>query len=109
MPALTITQLYKCRWQIELFFKWIKQHLRIKAFYGTSENAVKTQIWIAMSMYVLIAIIKKQLKIKLNLYTILQIFSVAIFEKVPILQLLTDNEYRNKLSNSCNQLELFKL
>ena len=109
LPALTITQLYKCRWQIELFFKWIKQHLRIKAFYGTSENAVKTQIWIAMSMYVLIAIIKKQLKIKLNLYTILQIFSVAIFEKVPILQLLTDNEYRNKLSDPCNQLELFKL
>ncbi|MFH1459193.1 MAG: IS4 family transposase [Candidatus Omnitrophota bacterium] len=109
LPALTITQLYKCRWQIELFFKWIKQHLRIKAFYGTSENAVKTQIWIAISIYVLIAIIKKQLKIKLNLYTILQIFSVTIFEKMPILQLLTDYEYNNKLTDSCNQLELFNL
>ncbi|MFH1093675.1 MAG: IS4 family transposase, partial [Candidatus Omnitrophota bacterium] len=109
LPALTITQLYKCRWQIELFFKWIKQHLRIKAFYGTSENAVKTQIWIAISMYVLIAIIKKRLKITLNLYTILQIFSVTIFEKVSILQLLTDFEYNNKLTDSCNQLELFDL
>ena len=109
LPAITITQLYKCRWQIELFFKWIKQHLRIKAFYGTSENAVKTQIWIAISVYVLIAIIKKQLNIQLNLYTILQIFSVAIFEKVYILQLLTDFEYRNKFDESCNQLELFEL
>lgn len=109
LPALTITQLYKCRWQIELFFKWIKQHLRIKAFYGTSENAVKTQIWIAISVYVLIAIIKKQLKVKLNLYTILQIFSITIFEKVSILQLLTDYEYKIETGNYCNQLELFKL
>jgi hypothetical protein len=109
LPALTITQLYKCRWQIELFFKWIKQHLRIKAFYGTSENAVKTQIWIAISIYVLIAIIKKQLKLKLDLYTILQIFSVTVFEKVPIYQLLTDYEYKNINNDYCNQLELFKL
>jgi hypothetical protein len=109
LPALTIAQLYKCRWQIELFFKWIKQHLRIKAFYGTSENAVKTQIWIAISVYVLIAIIKKRLNIKLDLYMILQIFSITIFEKVPILQLLTDFEYKNKTYDSCNQLELFNL
>jgi len=109
LPALTIAQLYKCRWQIELFFKWIKQHLRIKAFYGTSENAVKTQIWIAISIYVLVAIIKKRLHLDLSLYTILQIFSVTVFEKVPILQLLTDYEYRNKTYDSCNQLELFKL
>ncbi|MFH1061597.1 MAG: IS4 family transposase [Candidatus Omnitrophota bacterium] len=109
LPAITIAQLYKCRWQIELFFKWIKQHLRIKAFYGTSENAVKTQIWIAISIYVLIAIIKKRLKIKLNLYTILQIFSVTIFEKVNILQLLTDYESNNINSDFCNQLELFNL
>jgi len=109
LPALTISQLYKCRWQIELFFKWIKQHLRIKAFYGTSENAVKTQIWTAIAIYVLIAIIKKQLKIDLNLYTMLQIFSVSIFEKVPILQLLTDCKYKNINSDSCNQIELFEL
>ena len=109
LPALTIAQLYKCRWQIELFFKWIKQHLRIKAFYGTSENAVKTQIWIAVSVYVLIAIIKKRLNISFNLYTILQIFSVAIFEKMPILQLLSDYEYKINNYDSHNQLELFKL
>lgn len=109
LPALTIAQIYKCRWQVELFFKWIKQHLRIKAFYGTSENAVKTQIWIAISTYVLIAIVKKQLKIKLNLYTILQIFSVTIFEKVPIFQLLTEYEYKTKSNAYCNQLELFDL
>lgn len=109
LPALTITQLYKSRWQIELFFKWIKQHLRIKAFYGTSENAVKTQIWIAISVYVLIAIIKKRLNVQLNLYTILQIFSVTIFEKLHMLQLLTDFESKNKTYDSCNQLELFEL
>ena len=79
LPALTITQLYKCRWQVELFFKWIKQHLRIKAFYGTSLNAVKTQVWIAVSVYVLVAIIRKRLHIDLSLYTILQILSVTIF------------------------------
>jgi len=83
-PALTITQLYRCRWQIELFFKWIKQHLRIKAFYGTSENAVKTQIWIAISVYLLVAIIKKRLQLPHSLYTILQILSVTLFEKIPI-------------------------
>lgn len=109
LPALTIAQLYKCRWQIELFFKWIKQHLRIKAFYGTTENAVKTQIWIAISVYVLVAIIKKRLKLDLSLYTILQIFSVTIFEKVPILQLLTDFEYKTKAHDCYNQLELFEL
>ena len=84
LPAITIAQLYKCRWQIELFFKWIKEHLRIKAFYGTSENAVKTQIWIAISIYVLIAIIKKRLKIKMSLYTMLQILSITIFKKTSI-------------------------
>ena len=109
LPAVTITQLYKSRWQIELFFKWIKQHLRIKAFYGTSENAVKIQIWIAISVYVLIAIIKKQLNIQQNLYTILQIFSVTLFEKVHILKLLTDVELKNKIYDLCNQLELFEL
>ena len=85
LPAYTITQIYKCRWQIELFFKWIKQHLRIKAFYGTSENAVKTQIWIVISVYVFVAILKKRLQIDLSLYTILQILSVTLFEKTPIL------------------------
>lgn len=91
-PALTITQLYKCRWQIELFFKWIKQHLRIKAFFGTSANAVKTQIWIAICVYVLVAIIKKRLNIQHSLYTILQVFSVAAFEKIPLAELLTAAE-----------------
>ena len=90
LPALTIAQLYKCRWRIELFFKWIKQNLRIKSFYGTSENAVKTQIWIAISVYVLIAIIKKRLNLQLSFYTILQIFSVTAFEQVSIIQVLTD-------------------
>jgi transposase len=89
-PALTIAKLYKCRWQVELFFKWIKQHLRIKAFYGTSENAVKTQVWIAISVYVLIAIIKKQLNLDRSLYTILQILSITLFEKTPILQVFSD-------------------
>jgi hypothetical protein len=109
LPAITIAQLYKCRWQIELFFKWIKQHLRIKAFYGTSENAVKTQIWIAISIYVLIAIIKKRLKIKMNLYTMLQILSITVFEKTPILQALTQYDYINKIGDSHNQLTLFDL
>ncbi|MDP1818123.1 MAG: IS4 family transposase [Leadbetterella sp.] len=109
LPAITITQLYKCRWQIELFFKWIKQHLRIKAFYGTSENAIKTQIWIAISVYVLIAIIKKQLKIEKSLYTILQILSVTVFEKIPILQALVEHDLQNKTGDSANQLLLFDL
>ena len=105
--AETIAALYKCRWQIELFFKWIKQHLRIKAFYGTSENAVKTQIWIAISVYVLVAIIKKRLKIDLSLYTILQIFSITLFEKMPILQAFTDDTYKNKITIGHIQLKLF--
>ena len=88
LDALTIAQLYKCRWQVELFFKWIKQHLRIKAFYGTSENAVKTQVWIALSVYVLVAIIKKELKLKRSMNTILQILSVQLFEKTPIFSAL---------------------
>lgn len=90
LPALTITQLYKCRWQIELFFKWIKQHLRIKSFFGTSQNAVKTQIWIAISVYVLVAIIKKRLHIQHSLYAILQVISVTVFERAPLIELLTD-------------------
>ncbi|MBU0650440.1 IS4 family transposase [bacterium] len=109
LPAYTITELYHCRWQIELFFKWIKQHLRIKKFYGTSENAIKIQIWIAISVYVLVAIIKKKLKLEQNLYTILQILSVTIFEKVDILQLFTDNNYIVSKNEYFNQLELFKL
>ena len=90
LPALTIAHLYRYRWQVELFFKWIKQHLRIKAFYGTTENAVKTQIWIAISVYVLVAILKKRLKLEHSLYTILQVLSVTLFEKRPILQLFSE-------------------
>ena len=105
-PAETIAALYKCRWQVELFFKWIKQHLRIKAFYGTSENAVKTQIWIAISVYVLVAIIKKRLKTDLSLYTILQIFSITLFEKMPILQAFTDDVYKSKITSGHIQLNL---
>lgn len=107
LPSLTIAQLYKCRWQVELFFKWIKQHLRIKRFFGTSENAVKTQVWIAISVYVLVAIMKKQLKLEESLYTILQILSVTVFEKMPILQALENGRYRMPESNICNQLKLF--
>ena len=107
VPAFTITQLYHYRWQIELFFKWIKQHLRIKSFFGTSENAVKTQIWIAISIYVLIAIIKKRLAIKMNLYTILQILSVSIFERIPLIQVVTESVYKNKVAYQFNQLNLF--
>jgi len=107
LPAPVIAQLYQCRWQVELFFKWIKQHLRIKAFYGTSENAVKTQIWIAIAMYVLVAIIKKRLKLERSLYTILQILSVTIFEKIPILQALAQNHYQDLDRELCNQLNLF--
>lgn len=90
LPALSIALLYKSRWQVELFFKWIKQHLRIKAFYGTSDNAVKTQVWIAISTYILVAIIKKELKIKHSIYTILQILSISLFEKNPIQSLFAD-------------------
>ena len=109
LPALTIARLYKCRWQVELFFKWIKQHLRIKAFFGTSENAVKTQIWIAVSVYVLVAIIKKRLNLELSLYTILQILSVTFLEKVSILQVLTENGYKTESEDLPNQLMLFDL
>jgi hypothetical protein len=108
LPALTIAQLYKCRWKVELFFKWIKQHLRIKKFYGTSENSVKTQIWIAVSVYVHMAIIKKRLKIELSLYTILQILSVTAFERISILQILTSSDYNLNESFSHNQLNLFE-
>lgn len=107
LPALTIAQLYRCRWQVELFFKWIKQHLRIKSFYGTTENAVKTQIWIAVSVYVIVAIIKKRLHIEATLYTILQILSVAIFERSPLLQVLTKTDYTAVSPISYNQLNLF--
>ena len=108
LPALIIADLYKCRWQVELFFKWIKQHLRIKSFYGTSENAVKTQIWIAVSVYVLVAIVKKKLKLDdLSLYTILQILSVTLFEKMPLYQMLTVSKYINITKPMDNQLKLF--
>ncbi len=109
LPALTVCQAYKCRWQVELFFKWIKQHLRIKAFYGTSENAVKTQIWIAISVYVLVAIIKKRLNLEISLYTILQILSVTLFEKVSILQVLTQFQGTTDDYENDNQLSLFNL
>jgi hypothetical protein len=109
VPPLVIADLYRCRWQVELFFKWIKQHLRIKAFYGTSENAVKTQIWIAVAVYVLVAIVKKQLRLHdLTLYTILQILSVTLFEKVPLYQLLTTANYPNVKNVVDNQLKLFE-
>lgn len=109
LPALTIAHLYRLRWQVELFFKWIKQHLRIKAFYGTSANAVKTQIWIAISVYLLVAIAKKHLGIERDLYTILQILSVYAFEKAPLAQVLSDGDYTSKDSDIRNQLELFNL
>jgi Domain of unknown function (DUF4372)/Transposase DDE domain len=107
LPALTIAQLYKCRWQVELFFKWIKQHLRIKAFFGTNENAVKTQIWIAISVYVLVAIIKKRLGVEVSLYTILQILSLMLFEKTPVDQLLNDRALQNLRGETPTQLNLF--
>jgi hypothetical protein len=108
VPALVVAELYRCRWQVEIFFKWIKQHLRIKAFYGTSENAVKTQIWIAISVYVLVAIVKKQMRLDdLSLYTILQILSVTLFEKMPLLQVLETSKYNNITQQHLNQLKLF--
>lgn len=107
LPALTIANLYRCWWQVELFFKWIKQHLRIKAFYGTSENAVKTQIWIAISVYVLVAIMKKRMQIDVSLYTILQILSISLFEKKPILQVFTEPGYKNQIATNYIQLNLF--
>ena len=107
LPPLTIAELYRYRWRVEIFFKWIKQHLRIKSFYGTSENAVKTQIWIAVSTYVLVAIMKKRLKIDLTLYTILQILSITLFEKMPVLEALAADDYRNKITSGHIQLKLF--
>lgn len=109
LPAFTIAQIYKSRWQVELFFKWIKQHLRIKAFYGTSENAVKTQIWIAVSVYVLVAIVRKQLALEASLYQILQILSVTLFEKTPILRVLQASDSQDESVDSANQLNLFDL
>ena len=109
LPAQSIPSLYKARWQIELFFKWIKQHLRIKAFYGTSPNAVKTQVWIAISTYLLVAILKKRLKLDLSLHTILQILSLSVFEKVPILKVLSDGGYTKDDDFPFKQLNLFKL
>ena len=107
LPAQTIAELYRCRWKVELFFKWIKQHLRIKAFYGTSQNAVKTQIWIAISVYVLVAILKKRLRLDSSLYTILQILSLTLFEKTPVIQVLTDNDPSFTTEDASNQLNLF--
>ena len=109
LPALTIAQLYKCRWRIEIFFKWIKKYLRIKTFFGNTENAVKTQIWIAISVYVLVAIVKKELKISLSLGEILQILSIVLFEKVPMEQILTKNVLQNENVQFHNQLPLFEL
>lgn len=109
LPALTIAQIYKSRWQIELFFKWIKQHLRIKAFYGTSENAVKIQIWVAVAVYVLVAIVRKRLRLEASLYQILQILSVTLFEKTPILQAFQDTDSQADLLANANQLILFDL
>jgi hypothetical protein len=106
LPAFTVAELFRCRWKIEIFFKWIKQHLRIKSFYGTSENAVKTQIWIAISVYVLVAIIKKKLQLKGSLYTLLQILSLSLFEKTSLFQLLSQNMPDEKMTDSANQLKL---
>jgi len=109
LPALCIAQLYRCRWQVELFFRWIKQHLRIKAFYGTSENAVKTQVWVALSTYLLVAILKKRLKLDLNLHQILQILSISLFEKAPILQGFLEFNRQLPEPDACIQLEMFNL
>jgi len=109
LPALTIAKIYKSRWQVELFFKWIKQHLRIKAFYGTSENAVKTQIWIAVGIYVLVAIVRKRLGLNASLYQILQIFSLTLFEKMPLLQVFQEGLSQEDNTDNPNQLILFDL
>jgi hypothetical protein len=109
LPALTIARLYKCRWQVELFFKWIKQHLRIKSFYGTSDNAVKIQVWIAISVYVLVAIVKKELGVERRLGEILQILSLTLFEKTPIFQALSDSKSQDPEPPFPNQLILFDL
>ena len=107
LPAATICALYKSRWQVELFFKWIKQHLRIKQFFGTSENAVKTQIWIAVSVYVLVAIVRKKLNLDVSLYTLLQVLSVTLFEKMPLQQAFPDGAYTSENTLVNNQLNLF--
>jgi IS4 transposase len=107
LDALTIAKLYKCRWQVELLFKWIKQHLRIKAFFGTFENAVKSQIWIAVSVYVLVAIVKKRLAFPASLYEILQILSLTLFEKTPVDRLFDDDQLQKSLVSDPNQLNLF--
>ncbi len=107
LPARTIADLYRCRWQVELFFKWIKQHLRIKAFFGTSENAVKSQIWIAVSVYVLVAIVKKRLNLSASLYEILQILSLTMFERIPLDQLLARIPLATDQPLDANQLILF--
>jgi transposase len=109
LPALTIARIYKCRWQVELFFKWIKQHLRIKAFYGTSDNAVKIQVWIAISVYVLVAIVKKELRVKRSLSEMLQILSLTLFEKTPIFQALSESKSQDPEPSFPNQLNLFDL
>ncbi len=109
LPTLSVAQLYKCRWQVELFFKWVKQHLRIKKFYGLSPNAVKTQIWIAISVYVLLAILRKRLGVELSLYSMSQILSLTLFEKMPLLQAFSQIHASLVLSPVCNQLELFNL
>ena len=109
LPALTVTQLYKSRWQVELFFRWIKQHLRLRAFFGTSENAVHTQVWIAITVYVLVALVRKRLGLTVSLYKTLQILSLALFEKVPLLELLTAPNLQIGAREDPNQLLLFKL
>ena len=109
IPAVTVAALYRYRWQIELFFKWIKQHLRIKSFFGTSDNSVKTQIWIAVTVYVLVAIVKKRLGLKQDLYTLLQIFSLTIFEKTPILGLLQQSQFNLEMLDDLNQLQLLDI
>ena len=109
LPALTVAHLYKSRWQVELFFKWIKQHLRIKAFFGTSENAVKTQIWIALSVYVLVAIVKKRLTLDVSLYKLLQILSITLFEKMPISTAVFDVASKFDAIEDGKQLPLFEL
>jgi len=107
LPTATICALYKARWQVELFFKWIKQHLRIKKFYGNTENAVKSQIWIAVSVYVLVAIVKKRLNLDASLYTLLQILSVTLFEKMPLQQAFQGSDYKSEQGGDCNQMNLF--
>jgi len=109
LAALSVAELYRLRWQVELFFRWLKQHLRIKSFYGVSPNAVKTQIWIPISVYVLVAILKKKLAIERDLYTILQVLSLTLFGKVPVPQLLSSEIYTPDMTDIHNQLELFDL